>query len=124
MWIKIFFIYSNNKIEKNNTLINNNVFYFYPKSTNHSIFISKKDKVEICDLSSNCTKLNFSINKNKMNDESIFNNEIDNNKIDNFTCVYSTNYNLFKLPILQNYNIILLFGVIILFIVLVFHSKK
>jgi hypothetical protein len=124
-------------MEKIDTL--NDVFYFYPKSTNHSIFISKKDKVEICDLSSNCTKLNFSINKNKMNNESIFNNKldnnkldnnkldnnkIDNNKIDNFTCVYSNNYKLFKLPILQNYNIILLFLVIILFIVLVFHSKK
>lgn len=104
-------------MEKNNIL--NNVFYLYPKSTNHSVFISKKDKVEICDLSSNCTKLNFSINKNKMNVVGI-----DNNKIDNFTCVYSNNYNLFESPILQNYNIIFLFIVIILLIVFVFHSKK
>jgi hypothetical protein len=101
------FISSNNKMEKNNVL--NDVFYSYPKSTNHNIFITKKDKFGICDLNSNCTELNFSIKKNK---KSIFN----NNKIDNFTYVNLNN--------LQNYNIIILFLMITLFIVLIFHLKK
>ena len=96
-------------MENNNIL--NDVFYLYPKSTNHSIVITKKDKIGICDLKLNCTKLNFSINKNK---ENIFNDS--NNKIDNFICVGQNN--------LQNYDIIILFLVITLFIVLRFHLKK
>lgn len=96
-------------MKKNNIL--NDVFYSYPKSSNHNIFITKKDKIGVCDLNSNCTELNFSINKNK---QSIFN--YSNNKIDNFTCVKPNN--------LQNYNIIILFLVITLFVVLIFHLKK
>lgn len=96
-------------MEKNN--IFDDVFYSYPKSSNHSVFITKKDKVGVCDLNTNCSELNFSINKNK---ENIFNNS--NNKIDNFTCVYQID--------LQNYNIIILFLVITLLVVFVFHLKK
>lgn len=96
-------------MENNNIL--NDIFYSYPKSTNHSIFITKKDKIGVCDLNSNCTELNFSINKNK---ESIFNDS--NNKIENFICVNQNN--------LQNYNIIILFLVITLIVVFVFHLKK
>lgn len=107
-------------MEKNNSL--NNVFYSYPKSSNHHILLTKKDKVGVCDLTSNCTELNFSINKNKMIERKIFNDI--NNKIDNFTCVISLNFNIFQSLNLQNYNIVILFLVIILLVVLILHSKK
>ncbi len=107
-------------MEKNNF---ENIFYLYPKSNNHKIFLTKKDNIGVCDLNTDCTKANFSISKNKFN--KIFNNEISNNKksnVENFSCINCINDNLNTY--LSNYDIILFFLIIVFFIVLKYIHKK
>jgi hypothetical protein len=102
----LYFLWTDYKMEENNCK-NKDIFYQYPKSSNHKIYITKKDNIKICDLSSKCTELNFSINK--FNKNKIFN----DNNIDSFACINFLNYDL-----------ILLCLIIILFITLKFISKK
>jgi hypothetical protein len=106
-------------MEKNN--LENIFFYVYPKSENHKITLTKKNIVSICDLSSNCSELNFSISKNKFNENKIFDNEKSN--IENFA---STNYiyNNLNLINLMNYDLILFSLIIVLFIVLKLRNKN
>jgi len=102
-----------------------NIFFCsYPKSTNHKIILTKKDNIGICDLSSDCTKLNFSISKNKFNVDKIFNYNYYINNLEKFTCINYINSNIVLLSNVLNYDMILFFLTIILFFILNFYLKK
>jgi len=107
-------------MEKNNS---ENIFYSYPKSNNHKILFKKGDNISVCDLEQNCSKLNFSISKNKSSNIKIFNDiKSDTEKFTCINCVYN---NLNLLDIQPYYYDIVLFSLIILlFIVLKFIGKN
>lgn len=86
--------------------MNNNKFNLtrYPKSNNHKITWLKNNFVNTCDLDTNCTKLTIDITKNKKIFDPVKN---------------KSNCNI-KFNI--NYNTILLFSIIILFIII--YSKN
>lgn len=66
---------------QNNNILNNQ-FISYPKSKNHIISWTKKDKIKTCDVNSNCSEIEFNITLNKFNNNKLFNN-IKNNCFDN-----------------------------------------
>lgn len=105
---------------KNNELLNNCI-YSYSKSPNHKIIWRKNDKINTCDLNANCTKLEFSISKNKLVNSS--NNHAIVSKInDNFEP-----FNVIELnKITYNYDTIIFFLILILIVILTlkFNDKK
>ena len=113
-------------MKKNNS---ENIFCLYPKSINHKIILTKKDNIGICDLSSNCTELNFSISKNKFNLNKIFNknenNYLENYNLENYNLenYTSVNSNVVLSQNILNYDIILFILIIILFITLKITKK-
>ena len=88
----------------------------YPKSTNHKITWTKKDKIKTCDLNPNCMELIFDIKQNK--NIKIIN---DNLILEKLPTGNPPIYETFSSNNL-NYNIILLILVII--ILIIFISKK
>jgi len=115
-------------MEKND-LINNSV-YLYPKSLNHKVIWKKNDNIKTCHLGSNCTELEFNITLNKFTKHQIFNNSNDtnNNNCDylnkeNFSCT-DNNINTKIITNIMNYDIIVFFLLVIIFIILNFKLRK
>lgn len=107
---------------KNNELLNNCV-HSYSKSPNHKIIWRKNDKINTCDLNAKCSKLEFSISKNKfVNYTNYANNIIDISATDNF----EPSNIVVKQEIICNYDGIIFFLTIILIVILVlkFNGKK
>lgn len=100
-----------------------NIFYAYPRSNNHKIFLTKKNNIKICNLDTNCTKLDYSLSKNKINGNKIFDNNDNKNSKEKFTCI-SCIYNYSNLLNTSNYDIILFSLIIILLVVLKLRYKK
>lgn len=148
-------------MKKNNKQINlqndslkvlfDNSFYSYPKTENHSIMWLKNDKINTCDLDSNCTQVKFNIKKNK--NSKIFNQNYKNDNIEynnikeNFKCTrcdksksnYRKNYDkenfecmrarcvimrTISLENLYNYDTIVFYLIIIFIIILFYYRKK
>lgn len=118
-------------MENNNSL--NKSFHSYPKSLNHKVMWKKNDKIKTCDLGSNCSELEFSIKQNKLIKHKIFNNthninELEHSNIvnnnENFACISCINVNSKIITNFINYDIVIFFLLLILFIVLNLKSRK
>lgn len=116
---------------QNNNILNNQ-FISYPKSKNHIISWTKKDKIKTCDVNSNCSEIEFNITLNKFNNNKLFNN-IKNNevyKIDNYSNIddnyinsnINSNKNSDKNS--KKYDIIIFFLIFILLIFFIFKIKN
>lgn len=118
-------------MENNNSL--NKSFYSYPKSLNHKVMWKKNDKIKTCDLDSNCSELEFSIKQNKLIKHKIFNNthnidELEHsnnvNANENFSCIRRISVNSKIITNFTNYDIVIFFLLLTLFIALNFKSRK